>query len=437
MSITPSLPAISHELSSAREHLRQGRLQDAELSYRRVLIANPDLSEALRFLANAALARGDPAEAVALLNRAIDINRDDPGMLLELGAAYRAGERLDAARYVLERALVLSNGRHPAARLLLANVLELDQRPELALLHYFRAIIEAQGAGQWIDDNSTEPGLRLLVRHAMKYVAQERRALFENELLPLQQSIPAAQLGRIDRTLAIYLRERDERPDDPLQRPGFLFVPGLGAERFIDNTQLSWLDDCTDIIAGLGSEIDACLVGSPASGIPSFSLNSLLEPHALSGNSPDQVSRISIYRCGLLNDQTRLNAPRLIAIMDTVPLVHIPKHGPDAEIIALNADTRLPLRHGRTNSRPTVIVAPEDSGDLQIVVGGECRSLQAGCAMVFDSTFGYELVNNSACMARAVTFEIWHPALTPVEQRAIAVLTSAVVEFDTQLQELA
>src|SRR5690348_10846868 len=168
-----TIATSSREVVNAHRLIREGRLAEAEQAFRRALEAQPGHTEALRFLANAALARGAAGEAVELLNRAAAADRNDIGVLMELGVAYRAADRRDESRYVLERALQASGGRNTTDRLLLANVLELDQRPELALAHYFRAILEAQGAGQWLGDDSTEPGLRQLVRHAMRYVAVE------------------------------------------------------------------------------------------------------------------------------------------------------------------------------------------------------------------------------------------------------------------------
>jgi aspartate beta-hydroxylase len=433
MSTLPPLPVVSAELGNAREHVRLGRLAEAEQSFRQVLAQNPDSPEALRFLANAALARGNPAEAVELLNRAADSNREDRGILLELGAAYRAGERLDAARYVLERVLSLSGGSHPAARLLLANVLELDQRPELALLHYFRAILEAQRAGQWLDDNSTEPGLRLLVRHAMWYVARERRALFEQAMQ--QAHGEGGRTDRIERALAIYLRESDESPADPQQKPSFLYIPDLGTGRFLENSLFPDIDEWTRCLTALSDEIAACVDAPPASA-HLFSLGALGDAGTADAQAPLPARSVAVYRRGLLDDAARKLAPGLTAAVDALPLVRIPQHGPDVEIIVLNAGARLPLSPGRTNSRVTVLIALEAGQGMDVEVGGESRVVQTGEAIVFDSSFGCEFGNSSGGPAHAICLEVWHPALSSAEREAIAALTGAVVDFDTRLQEL-
>ena len=431
-----TIASSPRELENAHRLVREGKLAEAEQAFRRVLESQPDQVEALRFLANAALARGAAGEAIDLLNRAANVDRNDIGVLLELGAAYRAADRRDESRYVLERALQLTQGRNTTARLLLANVLELDRRDELALVHYFRAVIDAQSAGQWLDESSTEPGLRQLVLHAMRYVAEGRRALFEAALQPMRNTDPAAALDRIERALSIYLRESGEQPPDPRQRPTFLYVPGLGSAPFID-AKPEWLDDFLLRIAAAGPEIDACLASSPSPAAVSsspFSLGSLL------GNLPAAESaveqRISIYQRGLLHDVPRQHAPHLLDALNAAPLAHVPRHGPDAEIVVLNADARSALRYGRSNSRCSVVVAMPGSAKVGVVTGGEARTLATGAALLCDPSFGVEYFNDGDGEARILAFEIWHPALSSNERQALGAIAATAVDFDTRLQEI-
>ena len=437
MPATPSMPRVTTELAAAREHVNQGRLHDAERVYRSILAENPAFPEALRFLANAALAQGRPGEAVELLSRALETNRDDPDMLLELGAAYRAGDRPDAARYVLERAVELSGTRRPSARLMLANVLENDQRPDLALLHYFHAILDAQGAGQWLDDDTTEPGLRGLVKHAMEFVIRGRRALFDDALRPLRDDASDGALDRVDRTVAIYLHETPEAPGDPRQKPSFLYVPALGAGPFPDEASLPWLAACTVRIAGLGPEVDTCANAMAAPTTSPFSLKNLLGEDQAPASKNETPQRILVYQHGTLMENARNNAPQLVAALEETPLVRIPWHGPDAEVIQLAKGDQVPLRFGRTNSRISVAIALSDSVDAMIEVGGERVVLRPSHAVVFDSTFGYTFANHSLDgTARVVTFEVWHPGLSPLERKAIEAVTAVAVDFDTKLYEL-
>lgn len=432
-----TIASSPRELENAHRLVREGRLAEAEQAFRRVLETQPGQTEALRFLANAALARGAAGEAVELLNRAANVDRNDIGVLLELGVAYRAADRRDESRYVLERALQLTGGRDSTARLLLANVLELDRRDDLALVHYFRAIIDAQSAGKWLNDDTTEPGLRQLVQHAIRYVGEGRRALFEAALQPVRNSAPAGSLARIDRALAIYLRESNEHAADPRQRPTFLYIPGLGSVPFL-NIEPEWLHDFLERIARTGAEIDACLASTPppeAPEAPLFSLSNLLGNLPGAAAQTERDRRIPIYQRGLLHDVPRDSAPQLLAALETAPLARVPRHGPDAELIVLPAGVRSDMRYGRSNSRCGVAVSLPGSARMSVRVGGESRALAAGESLLFDPSFGVEYFNDGGAEARVLAFEIWHPALAPVEREALSAIAVTAVDFDTRLQE--
>jgi aspartate beta-hydroxylase len=434
-------PTAEHELETARQLVRAERWPEAEQAFQRLLAADPDQPEALRCLANAALARGAIREAIDLLNRCANLDRNDISVLLDLGIAYRIAERYDASRYVFERVLELSPGRHSAARLLLANVLEWDQRPELALLHYFRALLDAQLADRWIDDNSTEPDLRQLVQHAVQYVAEGRRAWFDDVLQPFRNSHGMVPLQRIDRALAIYLRERAEPTADSRQRPSFLYIPDLGASPILENSRFAWLPDTLARIAAATVETEACWVtpcndSDPCESAEGHGISTDAEAPA-HRDAPPCERRTDIYRRGVLTDAVRQSAAPWLAALTNTPLVHIPRHGPDIELIALPPGIRTTTRYGRSNSRCSAVVALHGSARADIVVGGEWHSLDAGNALVVDESFGVAYANACASQVRLLVVEIWHPDLSPGERDAITALISAVVNFDTRLQELA
>ncbi len=428
------------DLETARQLLRDGRSAEAEQAFRRVLASQPEHVEALRFMAGAALRRGAAGDAIDLLNRAANVDRTDIGTLMELGIAYRVAERMDASRYVLERALELSEGRNTTLRLLLANVLELDQRPELALPHYFRAILDAQHAGNWFSDQTTEPGLRSLVRHAMRQVAEGRRALFESALQPSRQGA-GEPLTRIDRALAIYLRDCSEKPADPRQRAGLLHVPGLGTSPRVECRDLAWLPALLARVDAAAAEVENCLaLPSPSERVgdmtpaPDPDIGGLA---ACEGIAPPRERQVDIYHCGTLRESVRRVAPRLVAALSDTPLLRIPRHAPEVAIVVLPAGVLTPTRYGCSNSRCSVIVNLPGSGVVDVIAGGETHRLPASTGMVFDASYGIGYGNDSESEARVLVFDIWHPGLAPFERQALGALIAAIVDFDIRLQELA
>ena len=436
-----TITSATQELETAQSLVHAGHLVEAEQAFRRALAADPEQVTALRFLAGAALRRGAAGEAIDLLNRAAQVDRNDIGTLVELGIAYRVADRMDASRFVLERALELGAGRDTTTRLLLANVLELDQRPELALLHYFRAILDAQHAGSWFDDATTLPGLQPLVAHAMRYVAEGRRALFEGTLQPWLAHLSAASSDRITRALAIYLRDRRESPPDPRQRPTLLYIPDLGTSPLPDLAQSGWLATLLASVATLGAEVDACLratqrdagTASPTAA-PDAPADARAGPAA---PLPAGDSRAHIYRGGTLSDAARRHAPQLLRALAGTPLMEVARFGPDAQIVTLPAATRTAMTWSRCNASCSVMVGLPRSADVEVSVGTDTHRLGAGGAIVGDRSYGIGYANVGAAEGRLLVFDIWHPGLSVAEREAVAALLATVVDFDTRLQELA
>jgi aspartate beta-hydroxylase len=429
-----ALATAELDLEAAWQLLRDGRMLEAEQASRRVLADKPDHLQALRFLAGSALRRGAAGEAVDLLNRAANIDRCHIGTLMELGIAYRMAERMDASRYVLERVLELGEGRNTTARLLLANVLELDQRPELSLLQYFRAIIDAQQTGRWHDDATTEPTLRALVRHAMRYVTEGRRDLFNAALQPWREHIDSLAMERIDRALAVYLREADEPPGDSRQRAGLLHIHGLGTSPRVGSESPEWLRTLLSRMTTLTTEIDACW--TPTSAAQTHA-SSLMVADSEPETAQPHEQRIDLHRSGNVPDTIRRRAPQLLAALADTPLLRVARHGPNAALISLPSGTHTLPQHGCSNSRCTVVAGLPNSARVEIHAGSEPFQVGAGEAMLFDASYAIEYVNRSETEARLLVFDVWHPVLGHAEQQAVGALLTAMVDFDTQLQDLA
>jgi tetratricopeptide (TPR) repeat protein len=411
-----------HELQTARRQLREGRRGEAEQSFRRLLQAQPENAEALTFLGNLAQARREDAEAVNLLSRAAKANPADFDVLVQLGTAYRTVEQFDAARYVLERAVRVAAGRGPYARLNLASLMELDRRPDLALLHYCLAQQEAQKLRRWGADDKNAAGLGPLVEHAKQYVARGRRAWFDEALRPLRPSA-AGQWDRIDEALAGYLDGRAPALADPRQRPGFMSVPKINTTCFLDNARFAWLDRGATLISACLSEMDACVAESAAAAQGA-------------GAVTVEASRVSVLRGGVLQYEARKRAPQLLRVLAGLPLAHVPHHAPDVDIIALRGRGGVPRHYARSNSRCSLLFNPAGSAAFEVIVGGEKRLLNPGQAFSLDCSFGVEYANPAGGSVRALSVEAWHPDLSQPEQEALCALTAAAVDFDTRLQDL-
>jgi tetratricopeptide (TPR) repeat protein len=94
-------------MALAAEHQKEGRHEEAERIYRRVLRANPRNVDALRLLALVALSAERADEAETLLERAIEIAPDFQLAILDLGRLRKDQDRYGDALECFDRAIAL------------------------------------------------------------------------------------------------------------------------------------------------------------------------------------------------------------------------------------------------------------------------------------------------------------------------------------------
>jgi protein O-GlcNAc transferase len=136
MSPTPELKDLLRE---ATELHRQGRLNEAEERYGRLLDGNPRHFDALNRLAIVALQRGDFSEALSRIDRALRVTPDSPAAICNKGSILIALKRYPEALSAYDRALELDPD-DPDTHYNRANVLKEMGRPGQALPSYEEVI---------------------------------------------------------------------------------------------------------------------------------------------------------------------------------------------------------------------------------------------------------------------------------------------------------
>lgn len=105
---------VDERFADAIDHHRAGRLDAAAAAYDEVLRHAPKHAPAWSMKGVLALQQARPADAVPLLERAIELDGSQPGFHLNLGNALRAVDRLDGAIAAYRRALALDASMAPA-----------------------------------------------------------------------------------------------------------------------------------------------------------------------------------------------------------------------------------------------------------------------------------------------------------------------------------
>lgn len=298
-----------------------------------------------------------------------------------------------------------------------------------ALLAYYRAIIEAQRRGRWLDARTTEPEHLGLVTHAMRYVKAGRRHFFDESLAPVFTRHGRAPLARFEACVAIQVGERPAAPPDPRQRPSILYFPGLPSAPYFERSLLPCLAQFERQAGAIREELLAVMPHEELS--ERVFASDAAEQLGLAGeNAAPKWQGFYFWRHGERRAENHALCPRTAAALDALPLVRIAGQAPEVMFSVLEPGTHILPHRGVTNTRVVChlpLVVPEDCA---LVVGGEKHAWREGEAVAFDDTYEHEAWNRGSRTRVVLIADVWNPHLTPAEREAVAALAVAMREFN-------
>ena len=142
----------------------------------------------------------------------------------------------------------------PEALLERARACEERQRHGDALLAYYRAIIESQRQGRWLNAQTTPAALLGRVTYAIRYVKAGRRRVLGHALEPVYVRHGRDALARFERCLASQIGEAATQPPDPRQRPSILYFPGLPSAPYFERSLFPWFAQLESEAGAMPSE---------------------------------------------------------------------------------------------------------------------------------------------------------------------------------------
>lgn len=414
-------------LDKARLLLSQGKVAEAERACEQVLEQSPDCVEALNVCAIASLRDGKNFRAVAMLERAVAAEPANAISQHNLGRAYEAVGNLDAAIESLGRAVQLRPAYH-VARIRLATLLEHRGEAERAVLHYARALSDAQRQGRWLDPAGTPASLRPQVERAVLAVRQYRAAALARLMDRLSARYGRESLDRIERAIRIYLREENAVYPDPRQQPTFLYVPGVPPTAYFDRSLFPWIDTFESRTGEIREELLGVL--PTESGRERVFTSDELETQNLRGTQgPVSWTGYYFYRHGERREENCARCPRTATAIDALPLSIVPEHGPEILFSVFTPGTHLLPHQGVTNTRVVGHLPLIVPSNCALNVGGELHEWQEGRVVVFDDTYEHEAWNRSDETRVVLIFDLWNPYLTEAERAAVTDLVVEIGEF--------
>ena len=317
----------------------------------------------------------------------------------------------------------------PEARLDLAAALEARQEHGSALLAYYRAIIEAQRAGRWLDAGTTAPELLSRVTYAMRYVKAGRRRTFKAALAPIYERHGREALARFEVCLSIQVGERRAEFADPRQKPSMLYFPGLPAAPWHSREDFPWLEAFERETPAIREELLAVMPRTERS--ERVFVSDEAEQRGLAGAAgAPSWNGFYFWRHGKRRDANHALCPCTSEALEALPLVRIRGNAPEVMFSVLTPGTHILPHRGVTNTRVVChlpLVVPEDCA---LVVGGESRAWREGVAVVFDDTYEHEAWNRGSRARVVLIVDVWNPHLTAAECDAVAALAEAMGDFN-------
>lgn len=414
--------------------LKQGKAQEAEVAFRRVLEAEPDHVEALNVVGLAALRDGDIDRALTLLNRAAAVDGSQALTHLHLGRAHAAAFELESAAAAYTEALAREPKLH-AARLHLAELHEKRGDTARAVMTFARALNDAQAEGRWLNAATTPAALQGAVDHAQQFVRARRLAGFTELMEPFAKTYGRGAMRRVEQAVRIHLHLEQPVFPDPRQKPTFLFFPGLPATPYLDPGLIPEIEDLEAATPGIRTELLALL--PRAAGRERVFHTGELEQANLRGlATPPSWNGYYFFRHGERRADNCAACPITATALDALPLARVRGHGPEVLYSVFSPGTHLLPHCGVTNTRVVghlPLIIPEDCA---LRVGGEDHHWREGEVVVFDDTYDHEAWNRSSRTRVVMIFDLWNPFLSQAERAVLAELVVAMGEFRAGLEAL-
>ncbi|MGH8403299.1 MAG: tetratricopeptide repeat protein, partial [Gammaproteobacteria bacterium] len=195
--------------------------------------------QALDFLATRAYERTDLNLSLELLGRSCRSNPERPITYQNLGIVYKARGELDMALEAMDHALKLKP-TYPMALLHKGSILELLGRRHEAVRAYLLAWQQAPGFQQKRLSEQTPAPVRELLSHSADAISQTRFDLVDRAFAALRSQYDAATLQRAGEFAELYLGRTMPQYKHAMQRPAFLYFPGLQPRAFFEPKDFDW-----------------------------------------------------------------------------------------------------------------------------------------------------------------------------------------------------
>lgn len=403
----------------------QGRWNEAEQLWKKVLALVPGHPQALYSLGVHAFKRGQLAEALETLRAA---HAAAPGeSVVSLSMAVVLREQGDSVGEL--KAIEASLATDPyflAGLLAKASHLERHGKLKAAVTVYGNALKVAPQESQWpaAFRQQLHHGRDLVQRHGIELAAflAERIGTRASALTP-------AEAQRWREAGAILSGQSQAYPSVSSR----LQVPRLPAIPFFERDAFDWVEALEARTDAIIAELRAVMAQDQGEFKPYIAFQPgvpLNQWQAL--NHSQRWSSYFLWRNGQPVTEHLEQCPETAQALAAVGMADIDGLCPNSMFSLLAPHTQIPPHHGETNARLVVhlpLVVPEH---CRYRVGFEQRRWQVGEVLIFDDSIEHEARNDSDELRVVLIFDVWNPLLSPGERDMVRTLSAATREFQSR-----
>lgn len=225
------------------------------------------------------------------------------------------------------------------------------------------------------------------------------RAMIEQLFMQARRHNERASLNRIEECLLGITTT----PGDPLQRPGFLFLPFLSRSPWHRVPDSEWVR---------AFEFSADSVRREC--LDLLTTRRGFQPYAEPPGSRDfwegQWEACYLMHSNRVFERACAACPVTHSLLRSVPRLD-----EYAFFSVLEPGGRIGAHCGPWNARLTLHFGIQIPADCAIRVGSEARRWEEGSFLAFDDSFEHEVHNASLAARVVLVFAVWHPDLTEIE----------------------
>lgn len=383
---------------------------------------DPQSPRALNARGIRALDAGDYAQAALLFFRAAEGDPAAPALWINAAKACRLAGDEAGERRSLEQALKLDQLNLTA----LVRIAELYERVD-EHAHAARMWSRALAVGRSMGERA--PELDAILARGSAYVSGRADAFavaIDSGLAAAREGVSRDARRRFDACIDHALGRRAIYAN----RCEGLHFPFLPADEFFDRALFPWLEALEAQTEIIRAEAEALLRGGDG-----FEPYVALEPGAPRGvwnrlDRSNDWSAFHLWRHGRRIEEACARCPGTTAIVERLPLAHLPRRTPTVFFSVLRPGTRIPPHTGVSNIRAVVhlpLIVPQGCG---LRVGGESRAFREGRAWAFDDTIEHEAWNDSDSPRTILILDVWNPHLSEAERALIGAFYAAADASD-------